>query len=163
MNLEILKNRLTHFFGFFLFIMSNKLFFNYALNVIDMWLRIYVYGILSRNGNQNSIYSRILLKGTFSQQSWRIHNLTPYVWYFEIEMVIKISQIIPLGLKGTFSQRSYVEFESTHVVFWDWYGNQNTPQHSTIFQTIILNDTFSPRCYVGNESTYMIFWDWNGN
>ena len=30
------------------------------LDVIDMWLWIYIYGILSRIGNQNSKYSRVL-------------------------------------------------------------------------------------------------------
>ena len=94
---------------------------------------IYIYGVLSRNGNQNSKYSRlfqniteryllytklntkfeltytvfwywngnqnipdysrILLKGTFSKQSW-IQNLNRHLWYFDIEMVIKIFQNI---------------------------------------------------------------------
>ena len=77
---KMVKNRLTQFFGFFLFIMSNKLFFNHALNVKDMWLWIYIYGILSRNGKQNSKCSRILLKGTFSRQSWT-HNFWTYKYF----------------------------------------------------------------------------------
>ena len=82
------------------------------LDVIDMWLWIYIYGILSRNGNQNSKYFRILLKGTFSRLSW-IHNLNLQICYIEIEVIVKIFQIIPdyslILLKGTFSQQRWIQ------------------------------------------------------
>ena len=77
------------------------------LDVIDMWLWIYMYGILSRNGNQNSKYFRMLLKGTFSQ-------------------------------------RCYVEFESTYMVFWEQNGDQNIPD----FSLILLKDTFPQQSWV---------------
>ena len=88
------------------------------LDVIDMWLWIYIYGILSRNGNQNSKYSRILLKSTFPRQSW-IHNLNLQACYIEIEVIVKIFQIIPdcslIWLKGTFSQQSWIQNMNRYI------------------------------------------------
>jgi len=91
------------------------------LDVIDMWLWIYIYGIL--RAKRWSKYSRLFLNITErylpstklsikSELAWYYEikmvikillnipecyckNLNRYVWHFEIEMVIKIFQNIP--------------------------------------------------------------------